>query len=163
MQIVQAVLEDAEALLSLQRLAYQSEAALYQDWRIPPLTQTLSDLRKEFSQATILKAMLDSTIIGSVRATEQDGVVSIGRLIVHPAQQRRGIGRRLMTAIESRYPQARLYELFTGSLSQGNIHFYQELGYTISHTNVLSDKVTLVFLRKIRPVYRNLPAPGRNQ
>lgn len=29
--------DDAAAILELQRLAYQSEAELYQDWNIPPL------------------------------------------------------------------------------------------------------------------------------
>ena len=29
------------AILELQKLAYQSEARLYEDWTLPPLTQTL--------------------------------------------------------------------------------------------------------------------------
>ena len=41
MEITQATAEDAAAILALQRLAYQSEAEVYGDFSIPPLTQTL--------------------------------------------------------------------------------------------------------------------------
>ena len=38
-EIKPAVIEDSEAILTLQRLAYQSEAAIYDDFTIPPLTR----------------------------------------------------------------------------------------------------------------------------
>ena len=41
MMIETAGREDAEVILQIQRLAYQSEAVLYQDWNIPPLTESL--------------------------------------------------------------------------------------------------------------------------
>lgn len=37
MLIVQASLEDEEGILELQKLAYRSEAAIYDDFDIPPL------------------------------------------------------------------------------------------------------------------------------
>jgi hypothetical protein len=42
MMITQAAAADAAEILALQKLAYQSEAAIYQDYSIPPLTQTLA-------------------------------------------------------------------------------------------------------------------------
>jgi GNAT superfamily N-acetyltransferase len=149
MEIVQAEIADAEQLLHLQQLAYQSEAELYGDRTIPPLTQTLSELKDEFSRTTILKALIDAAIVGSVRASECDGIVSIGRLFVHPSCQHKGIGKQLVSAIESKFPEARSFELFTGSLSEGNIRFYQTMGYRMTHTKVLSEKVTMVFLQKL--------------
>ena len=44
MHIERALIEDAEDILVLQRQEYQSEAALYDDATIPPLTQTLDTL-----------------------------------------------------------------------------------------------------------------------
>jgi hypothetical protein len=44
MVIETASLEDAQAILELQRLACQSEAVLYQDFMIQPLTQSLEEL-----------------------------------------------------------------------------------------------------------------------
>jgi hypothetical protein len=43
MIIEQAGVEDAGEILRLQKLAYQSEARIYNDYTIPPLLQTPSD------------------------------------------------------------------------------------------------------------------------
>ena len=42
--ILPAEPQDARAILGLQKLAYQSEARLYNDWSLPPLAQTLESL-----------------------------------------------------------------------------------------------------------------------
>lgn len=46
---------DSAEIINLQRLAYQSEAELYNDWSLPPLTQTIDNLIQEFSRSVILK------------------------------------------------------------------------------------------------------------
>ena len=45
--IVDAVPDDAEAILALQKLAYASEARRYDDWTIPPLVETLDSVRQQ--------------------------------------------------------------------------------------------------------------------
>jgi hypothetical protein len=83
--ITRAAIEDAEAILTLQRLAYESEARLYNDWTLPPLTQSLEELQAEFAQQLILKAVTGGRIVGSVRAQMCERVTcTIGRLMVHP-------------------------------------------------------------------------------
>ena len=44
MMIERAKIEDAKEILDLQKLAYQSEAEIYNDYTIPPLTQTLEEM-----------------------------------------------------------------------------------------------------------------------
>ena len=142
--------EDAEAILQLQRLAYQAEAELYQDWNIPPLKESLRELLAEFDRQVFLKAMCGDSprIVGSVRARMQNGVCSIGRLIVHPDYQGRGIGSALVCRVERQFAQAHHFELFTGCRSSRNLSLYQRLGYAPVREQKLSDKVTLVFLQK---------------
>jgi GNAT superfamily N-acetyltransferase len=142
--------EDAEAILQIQRLAYQSEAVLYQDWKIPPLTESLEELLAEFDRQLFLKASCDAPrhLVGSVRARFQDGTCCIGRLIVHPDFQGKGIGGMLMRQVEQRFPQAQRFELFTGHRSNRNLSFYQHLGYVPFREQQLSDHVTLIFLEK---------------
>jgi ribosomal protein S18 acetylase RimI-like enzyme len=144
-----ASIEDATDILALQQLAYQSEAKLYQDWSLPPLTQTLDSLLDEFNRGLVLKAVINSQIIGSVRATTENSVCQINRLMVHPDFQGQGIGSALMKKIESLHNQSSGFRLFTGSKSLDNIRLYQKLGYTISHNQKLSDKVELCFMEKI--------------
>jgi ribosomal protein S18 acetylase RimI-like enzyme len=74
----------------------------------------------------------------------------IGRLVVEPQFQGRGIGTMLMCHIESLYPKARAFELFTGSRSEGNLRLYERLGYKRVREKVLSPSVTLVYLEKRR-------------
>jgi ribosomal protein S18 acetylase RimI-like enzyme len=142
--------DDAPAILALQKLAYQSEARLYDDWNLPPLTQTLDSLRAEIDCARVLMALAGETLVGSVRAREADAVCQVGRLIVSPLVQGRGVGTRLMRAIEGEFPAARCFELFTGSRSEANIRLYERLGYRRGREQVLSPAVTLVFMEKRR-------------
>ena len=97
MEILPAVVEDAAEILALQKLAYASEAALYGDETLPPLTQTLEQMQADFERQVVLKAVVDDAIAGSVRAHQREGTCYIGRLIVHPSAQGRGLGTRLMT------------------------------------------------------------------
>lgn len=69
MEISKAEKEDLPQILSLQYLAYQSEAELFKSKDIPPLKQTLNELEEEFDRGLILKLTSDDNkIIGSVRA-----------------------------------------------------------------------------------------------
>ena len=146
--VERALPEDASVILALQKLAYQPEAALYNDWAIPPLTQTLESLLDEFSACLILKAIVGGRLVGSVRGRIVADTCRIGRLIVHPAFQRRGIGAGLLRAIEERAAPLARFELFTGSRSEGNIRFYQRAGYRIVRREALSPAVEIVVLEK---------------
>ena len=147
--IVRAAVEDAGAILQLQREAYESEARLYGDWSIPPLTQTVEQLRGEFVASVVLKAITSERgLLGSVRAREDKGIVQVGRLIVAPSAQRQGIGGALLREIEAAFRSAQRFELFTGSLSEGNIKFYSKHGYSVTHQKALSPGITLVFMSK---------------
>jgi GNAT superfamily N-acetyltransferase len=147
-KIEQASTEDAAVLLALQRLAYQSEAAIYDDYTIPPLRQTFAEMCADFDRQLFLKALLDGKPVGSVRAHMQGDTCLVGRLIVHPDVQRRGIGTRLLHAVEQRFAHASRFELFTGHRSVGNIRLYEKLGYTICRHEVMYNGLTLVFLEK---------------
>ena len=146
--ITPATSTDAAAILALQQLAYQSEARLYNDWNIPPLTQTLDELGADFAAKTFLKALNHDEIIGSVRAYQSGETAWIERLIVHPDYQRQGIGTALMKQIEAEFESAQHYELFTGQLSERNLALYQRLGYKPFKVEEVSSQLSFVFLEK---------------
>lgn len=140
---------DLEEILALQQLAFRSEAVLYDDYSIPPLLQTIEELKAEAGKSVILKAVADRRIVGSVRAYRQGDTCYIGRLIVHPAYQNQGIGRRLLSAIEGCFAGWRL-ELFTGSLSRKNLALYERMGYKRYKTEEIKEGQQMVFLEKKR-------------
>ncbi len=144
--------DDAEKILKLQYLCYQSEAELYGDYSIEPLTQTLADLCTELSQGCVLVARLGQEVVGSVRGTvDADGTARIAKLIVHPRMQRHGLGGRLLRAIEERLAaerEAKRFQLFTGHRSEGNLRLYRRLGYAQTRTEQVNRRLSLITLEK---------------
>lgn len=112
------------------------------------MTQTLEEMEKDLRNLTVLKATKNGRLIGSVRADAEGGICKIGRLIVAPEMQRKGLGTRLMAAIERAFPHAEAYELFTGEKSVGNLNFYKSLGYERTCEKEALPGLILVFLRK---------------
>ncbi len=150
MLIEVANVDDAHEILLLQRLAYQSEAKIYNDSAIPPLTETLDQLTLLFVSHIFLKATVDDKIVGSVRACMNDGTCHIGRLIVAPKFQNQGLGKRLLSEIEQKFPACKRFELFTGIKSVRNIHMYKKAGYHAFKTQVVSSTLSLVCFEKVK-------------
>jgi ribosomal protein S18 acetylase RimI-like enzyme len=148
MDISKANLADAETILAIQKAAYLSEAKRYNNFEIPPLRQTLAELRQEFSTHVILKATVESTIVGSVRAIDREGTCHIGRLVVQPELQGKGIGSALLKEIENYFRNSSRFELFTGHSSAENLHLYERHGYIPFKSESLCDSVSLVFMEK---------------
>jgi ribosomal protein S18 acetylase RimI-like enzyme len=149
-EILKAIKEDLSLILELQKLAYRSEAKLYNDFSLPPLLQTIEEVENQFRDHIFLKAVLNNRIIGSVRAMERGGTCYIGRLVVHPDFQNQGIGKSLMNEIEKIFNNVNRFELFTGSISYKNISYYKKLGYKICKFEKVSDILEFAYMEKIK-------------
>ena len=148
MKISKAKYNDLETILELQYIAYESEAIRYNDFSIPPLKQTLNQLIEEAENSIILKATDNKNIIGSVRGKLDSVICKVGRLIVHPDFQHRGIGSQLLIEIEHYFSRVKTFELFTGSDSENNIRLYKKFGYVESKKESLNEEIDLIFFQK---------------
>ena len=146
--IKKAEKKDLRQILELQYLAYQSEAKLLNNFSIPPLKQTLEEIEQEYKSGFVFFKGIDekNSIIGSVRAYIDNGVAYIGKLIVHPKKQGKGIGAKLLLEIEQEC-QVERYELFTSDKSIRNIRLYERLGY-IKFKEQKADGFAFVYLEK---------------
>ncbi|MFG2499059.1 GNAT family N-acetyltransferase [Streptomyces sp. NPDC048441] len=144
--------QDAEKILKLQYLCYQSEAELYGDYSIEPLTQSLDSIKAELTTGSVLVARLGDEVVASVRGTvDPDGTARINKLIVHPRMQRHGLGGRLLDAIEGRLGEGgatKCFQLFSGHRSEQNLQLYRKHGYAAVKTQHVNDRLTLVTLAK---------------
>ena len=148
--ISRARLDDLKEILAIQRLAYTQEARLYADFQIPPLIETLEDLKDKFASHTFLKATADGKIIGTVRVQLEGNTCHVGRLAVHPDFQNQGVATKLLMEVERTFPTCGRFELFTGDRSVGSIRLYEKLGYKRFKTERPANNVNLVFLEKTR-------------
>jgi len=149
-RIVKADFKDLEEILKLQYLAYQSEAALFGNKDIPPLTQTLDEVIEEYNNGIVLKLIdEEGKIIGSVRANVNEGTVYIGKLMVHPDYRRKGFGKKLLTTIEDFFTEKR-FELFTSTRSKDNIILYSSVGYKEFKREKVDDELVFVYMEKYK-------------
>jgi len=146
-QIEKAKLEDMETILKLQYAAYQSEALLHNDFTIQPLTQTLEESIEDYHKKIVLKAVQLGEIIGSIRAYAEGDTAYIGKLMVHPDHQNKGLGKFLLAAIEKEFPGKR-FELYTAAKSGRNLHLYETSGYIRLREETDNAGIRFVFLEK---------------
>ena len=149
--------QDAEQIFRLQYLCFQSEAALYGNYRIDPLVQSLDSVRQEVAADCVYVARLGEEVVGSVRGrVTEDGSASIGKLCVHPRLQGHGIGARLLRAAEAALEGergAKLFRLHTGHRSEGNLRLYRKVGYEAVGTSQGNDGVPMIVLEKQAGTY----------
>lgn len=145
---------DAGEILTVQRAAYVAEAQLYGDPFLPPLVESLSQVREAISHAdgrdgVVFKGCLGARVVGAVRAKRAGRVGSVGRLAVAPDAQRRGVGTALLAAVEE-VLQGHVEQLVlsTGDRSDGTLRFCRRLGYAESHRERLAPHLGTVHLRK---------------
>jgi ribosomal protein S18 acetylase RimI-like enzyme len=142
--------DDAGETLTLQRAAFVQEALIYNSVQMPPLTQTLDELRAELVENLGCVAVEHGRLVGAVRAQVDGDLLLIGRLAIAPDRQGEGIGSQLLEAVERRGKESgcREAELFTGSLSEANLRLYERCGYRETGRVEEDDGIEQVFLRK---------------
>ena len=137
--IVVLGVEDAGELLTLQRAAYVTEAQAHDDPGLPPLRQTLDELRSELRSAavTALGIRDGGRLVATVRlrhAAADPHTAEIARLAVAPDRQGEGLGTRLLVEAEHRVrPRVTALDLFTGDRSERSLRLYARHGYVETH------------------------------
>lgn len=152
MLIQRATEADLPEILAVQKVAFQSEAEIYGDTSLPALRQSLAEITADFGRMTFLKGVVNGKIVASIRGYADDqGTAHLQRLSVLPYFRGRGLGRRLIQALEKEFPQAKRFSAFTGHRSSVNIHIYSKLGYKTAKTEPYSANIQRVYLEKTAP------------
>ena len=117
---------DAGELLTLQRAAYVTEAQAHDDPHLPPLTESLAEVRRALadSSTTTLGIRDGGRLVASVRMTQPPEAdwAELGRFMVAPDHQGRGLGGRLLDVAEGHLPASVVeVRLFTGEHSPANL------------------------------------------
>lgn len=130
---------DAGEMLTVLRAAFVTEAQLHDDVHMAPLTETLDEVREVIASGTVLVAVQGTRLVGTARAALHGAVWHIGRVVVAPDLQGRGIGSALIHAIEAAAPDGvERFEIATGPKSTRNVTLYERHQYrTVPSEDIL--------------------------
>ena len=140
--------DDATTILDIQKRAFAEEARLCDNWEIPPLTETLDAVVAHIENQTVLTAWNGAQIVGSVRGLVSGSVCTIRGLSNEPEHQGRGIGSKLLHAIERAHPKVTHFDLLTNTTMTGNVRFYERHGYGIAELRRYTEKIELAYMSK---------------
>jgi len=162
-EIVQASPGDAGELLTLQRACWVQEALANDSLAdIPALHESLADVQRWLRTWSTWVVRSGGRLVGAVRGRLTDTPCGpawdIGRIMVAPDLQGRGLGRALLAHIEAvADPAATHYQLFTGARSTDNIRMYKKAGYRV-RTDLEAPPLAVI-LTKLIPPQVSAPPP----
>ena len=135
----------AAKLLAIQRSAYEVEAELIGDDRIPILHESVHELRDAPLNWLVAFGGADEPV-GAVAWKSMGESVDIDRLVVSPLMHRQGIGRGLVTALLDATAESR-FAVATGRENKPARALYESLGFMHVRDEEIVDRLWLARYR----------------
>lgn len=154
LEVRRAVPADAGEIYTLQRACWLQELEANPGVTIPALEESLEDVRRGLAEwATyVARDPASGRLVGGVRGRVDHGEWDIGRIMVAPDLQGRGLGRDLLALIEDvAPPEVTGFVLFTGTGSQHNIRMYKRAGYRLRPDRPAPTGAVVLTKRRISP------------
>jgi ech hydrogenase subunit C len=134
LQVRPADQEDAERILELELHENRYEAEIYGDYALLSADPSVEQILEQLGRGVFLKAMVDSEILGTVRAEVREQECLLSRLSVDFRFRHRGIRAGLLAGVEEAFPEARRYLFELRHAGRGTLRDFQRCGYLpVSH------------------------------
>ncbi len=149
--IDQRELSVAQAIHAVLLLAHAQEAQLLQVRDFVPMAQAPEDLQQ--GNALFLGVLRGAELLACLSLVPDDepGQIAIGVLVVHPAEQRRGLARSLVNEALRRCA-GQVVSVTTGALNVPALVLYRELGFVEYRHGILGEElIGVVKLRCAAP------------
>ncbi|QWF84708.1 GNAT family N-acetyltransferase [Amycolatopsis sp. CA-230715] len=151
--------DTATQIWHLQRAAYAVEAELIGFDGIPPLRESLAELRS--CGESFLGTHDAEGLVGAVSwLLDANGTLDICRLVVHPRAHCTGVATRLLDALDALVPATRA-TVSTGTANTPALALYRSRGFRPVGTTEIAPGVTLSTLERRCPLARSGMRPDR--
>lgn len=117
--------ETAENIQHIQQPAYLVEAELMGFHGIPQLTESIEDIQNSGESFIGFK---EEKLKGFISYVDEEGLIDIYRLVVHPDFFRQGIAKKLLADLLMRY-EGRKFIVSTGTANEPAKNLYQSFGF----------------------------------
>ncbi|HSK23066.1 MAG TPA: GNAT family N-acetyltransferase [Egicoccus sp.] len=134
----------AARLVALQQAAYRVEADLLGTEALPPLHESVADVRA--LDLVFLGVGVDP-VLAALGYRVRDHVLDVDRLMVAPTHQRRGLGHRLLGFALAVVPHA-VAEVSTGAVNAPARRLYERCGFAEVATGEPVPGLTVVTYRR---------------
>lgn len=148
MNIELATIADVPQLLELQLKSFGEVCDMLNWHEAANMTETVAQAEADFGKYTTLKVCnAEGRIVGSVRGCVDNEALFIGRLMVLPEWQQKGIGQLLLDEIQSRLPHSRVW-LYTCMQVEFTMRFYERNGFKTYKVEPINDTLSWAYMEK---------------
>jgi len=116
-----------EQLFELQRTSYLIEAQLIDFYEIPPLKESIEELK--VCGETFLGYFEGEYLAGAMSYTLEDRELTICRMVVHPSHFRKGIAQKLLKKMEEHHQEIPVLNVSTGKDNTPAKNLYLKNGF----------------------------------
>jgi ribosomal protein S18 acetylase RimI-like enzyme len=117
----------AKQIVDLQKKAYIIEAELIGFYDIPPLKDTVDDVKK--CGETFYGYYSDDVLAGLISYKVEEGILDIYRVAVNPEYFRKGIARQMLEFVQANNKGIEKIIVSTGLKNQPAVSLYLKLGF----------------------------------
>ncbi|GHH96744.1 GNAT family N-acetyltransferase [Neobacillus kokaensis] len=133
-------------LFKLQKASYLIEAKLINFYKIPPLVETIDDLKN--CSEKFYGYFEEKGLTGALSFTLDGEKLTICRLVVDPKHFRKGIAQKLLSAVEKNYPEIRVVKVATGKDNLPAKNLYLKNGYRLKRELEVTAGLYMCFFEK---------------
>ncbi len=121
-------LEILKTSLGIQHKAYEVEAHLIGSKNIPPLQETIEQLKE--ANEIFLGYFEDKLLLGFIAVEDEEQNLRISRLVVNPQYFSKGIGTKLVQHVLNKFRNGRKVIVSTGNGNLPAKRLYEKFGFS---------------------------------
>lgn len=141
-------LEILKTSLKIQREAYEIEAQFIGSRNIPPLQETMNQLKE--ATEMFLGYFDNENLLGFIALEDEEQDLRISRLVVHPKYFSKGIGTQLVQHALKHLRNGRRVIVSTGDRNTPAKRLYEKLGFSQERIFTM-DEISIAEFKLIEP------------